>query len=311
VSSAKSVVNFSQVTGMSKKSLSALVLGLLSAAMVYAGSGQTPQEMPLWEKGAPGFETRKDEKETRVDKGKDIILSNIHNPSITVYLPSKDKATGTAVVLAPGGGHNSLWIAHEGYNPAKWLSDHGIAAFVLKYRLAREKGSPYKIDVHAVQDAERALRFVRSKAKEWDINPDRIGIMGFSAGGELVAYLAAKGEKQENGKEDAADSVERQSAWPNFQALVYSGPLGVRGAKVTKDFPPTFIAYGENDKQSAPLTPYYESLKNAGVPAQLYVLPKTGHGFGLRETNKGPSAEWPQRFVDWLIAEKLITEKRS
>ena len=88
-----------------------------------------------------------------------------------------------------------------------------------------------------------------------------------------------------------ADPVEKQSAWPNFQVLIYSGPLGIKDAQVTKDFPPTFIAYGENDKQSAPLTPYYQSLKSAGVPAELYILPKTGHGFGLRETNKGVTAE--------------------
>ena len=286
--------------------LSSLLLGLVASAMVSAGGEQAPKEIPLWEKGAPGFESRKDEKEIRVNKGKDIIINNVNNPSIAVYLPPKEKATGTAVIIAPGGGHNSLWIAHEGYNPAKWLSDHGIAAFVLKYRLAREKGSPYKIADHAVQDGERAIRYVRSKAKDWDIDPERVGIMGFSAGGELAAYLVAKGKKGDKGKEDALDPVERQSAWPNFQALIYSGPLGIKGAKTTKDFPPTFVAYGDGDKQSAPLSPYYESLKAASVPAQLHVLPMAGHGFGLRDTNKGPTAEWPQRFVDWLVAENLL-----
>jgi acetyl esterase/lipase len=286
--------------------IASLVLGLAASAMVTAGDEQAPKEIPLWEKGAPGFESRKDEKEIRVNKGKDIIINNVNNPSIAVYLPPKDKATGTAVIIAPGGGHNSLWIAHEGYNPAKWLSDHGIAAFVLKYRLAREKGSPYKIAIHAVQDGERAIRYVRSHAKEWDINPDQVGIMGFSAGGELAAYLVANGKEKGQGKEDAVDPVDRQSAWPNFQALIYSGPLGIKGAKITKDFPPTFVAYGESDKQSAPLSPYYEALKAAGVPAQLYILPKTGHGFGLRDANKGPAAEWPQRFVDWLAVEKLL-----
>ena len=191
--------------------LNSFVLMLAVSAMAIAGGEQSPKVIPLWEKGAPGFESRKDEKEIRVDKGKDIIINNVNNPSVTVYLPPKEKATGTAVIIAPGGGHNSLWIAHEGYNPAKWLSDHGIAAFVLKYRLAREKGSPYKIDIHAVQDGERAIRFVRSKAADWDIKADRIGIMGFSAGGELAAYLVAKGKKGDQGSADAADPVEKQS----------------------------------------------------------------------------------------------------
>src|SRR5436190_838562 len=126
-----------------------------------------PVEIPLWEKGAPGFEARKDEKEVRdVQKSGEYKVTNVHNPTVTVILP--------------GGGHRELWMMHEGINPGRWLADHGVAACVVKYRLGREKGSPYKLDVHPVQDAQRAIRMVRSRAAEWNVNPNRVGIMGFS-----------------------------------------------------------------------------------------------------------------------------------
>src|SRR5262249_56496734 len=140
--------------------------------------------------------------------------------------PAKDKATGTAVVIAPGGGHRELWVLHEGANEAKWLSDRGIAAFVLKYRLAREKGSPYKIAEHALQDGQRAIRLVRSRAKEWGIDPHRIGLMGFSAGGEVTALVC---NNFDAGQENGSDPVERVSSRPDFQALIYPGPGGIRG----------------------------------------------------------------------------------
>src|SRR5262249_27879058 len=149
------------------------------------------------------------------------------NPTLSVFLPPPEKATGAAVVIAPGGGHRELWVLHEGANPAKWLADHGGAAFVLKYRLRRGRGSPFKNAEQALQDGQRAIRLVRSRAKEWNVNPSRVGMMGFSAGGEVVAMVCNDSGK---GKEDAADPVDRESARPDFQALVYSGPLGIRGA---------------------------------------------------------------------------------
>src|SRR5438067_12790793 len=121
---------------------------------------QATTEVPLWANGAPGFESRRSE----ATIAKDYWIRNVHNPSLTVFLPAKEKATGAAVVICPGGGHRELWVLHEGENVAKWLADRGIAAFVLKYRLAREKGSPYKIAEHALADGQRAVRLVRSKA---------------------------------------------------------------------------------------------------------------------------------------------------
>src|SRR5207248_5117628 len=180
-------------------------------------------------------------------------------------LPPRDKATGAAIVIAPGGGHSSLWVGHEGYSPAEWLSQRGVACFVLKYRLAREKGSPYKIEEHALQDGLRAMRLVRSRAKEWDLDPARVGIMGFSAGGELAALVSAKFDQ---GKPDAEDPVERQSSRPDFQVLIYPGPLGLKGANVTKEQPPAFLCIAGNDNQAVTLTNHYLALRKAGVPAE-------------------------------------------
>jgi endo-1,4-beta-xylanase len=262
-------------------------------------------EVPLWPNGAPGSEGRKDEKEVRtVQKSGEYKVTNVHNPSLTVFLPTKDKATGTAVVIAPGGGHRELWVLHEGENVAKWLNERGIAAFVLKYRLAREKGSTYKIAEHALQDGQRAVRLVRSRAKEWGVNPDRVGLMGFSAGGELTALVCGRAEK---GKDDASDPVDRLSARPDFQALIYSGPQGIRGQAVTKDMPPTFIVVGDNDNAANWLVPHYLSLKKAGVSSELHVYAKTPHGFGFRENKTSrPADAWLQRFEEFLGAEGML-----
>jgi endo-1,4-beta-xylanase len=282
----------------------ALLIPLLFVPAFAFTGGTTPPEIPLWANGAPGFEDRKDEKEGKNVQGMgDIICTNIHNPSITPYLPPKDKATGAAVVIAPGGGHNSLWIVHEGYNVGDWLSQRGVAAFVLKYRLAREKGSPYKIEVHALQDGQRAIRLIRSRAQEWGIDPQRVGILGFSAGGEVVAYACTRFDK---GKDDAADPVERQSCRPDFQALIYPGPLGIRGATLTADVPPAFIAIGETDSQQATLANHYLALRKAKVSAELHVYAKTGHGFGLRPSDTRPAAAWPQRFLEWLGSQGFL-----
>ena len=156
-----------------------------------------PPVIPLWPSGAPGSEG-KTEPEVIVDSGKNGAherrVSRVHNPSLTVYLPPRDKANGTAVVICPGGGHRILAIDHEGYDVARRLNEMGVAAFVLKYRLAQTQGAGYKVDVHALADARRAIRLVRSRAEEWRIDPHRVGLMGFSAGGELTALASTRRE---------------------------------------------------------------------------------------------------------------------
>src|SRR5690349_15209021 len=149
-----------------------------------------------------------------------LKVTSIYNPSITVYLPAREKATGAAVVIAPGGAHRFLNFDQEGTYVAEYLNSIGVAGFVLKYRLAREPGLTYKVEVDALGDAQRAIRLVRSRADEWHINTARVGIMGFSAGGE-VALLAAT--RFDSGKAESADPVERMGSRPDFDALIYPG----------------------------------------------------------------------------------------
>ncbi len=262
----------------------------------------------LWEKGAPGFENRKDEKENHnVQKSGEFSVTNVHNPYFTVFLPPKDKATGAAVVICPGGGHKELWVQHEGENVAKWLAERGVAAFVLRYRLAREKDSEYKIEQHALQDGQRAVRLVRSRAKEWGINPSQIGMMGFSAGGEVVALVSRNSDK---GMEAADDPVERESCRPDFVALVYSGPQGIARQTVAKDNPPTFIVVGDEDNAVTWLVEHYQALKKAGVSSELHVYAKTPHAFGFRaDKTSRPVDAWPQRFHEFLNAEGMLKKE--
>jgi endo-1,4-beta-xylanase len=186
---------------------------------------------------------------------------------------------------------------HEGYNIARWLSEHGIAGFILKYRLARAKDSTYTIEGHSFADTERALRLVRSRAAEWGVNPERIGVIGFSAGGELAALA---GNRYDAGNAAAADPVDRLTSRPAFQALIY--PAIPKDLKFSKDTPPAFLACGENDRPgiSQGLPELYLAMKRAGVSAELHVYAGVGHGFGVRSTTKGPVATWIDRFRDWL-----------
>lgn len=271
-----------------------LALILVTAANLSAGE---PAEIPLWPAGAPGSEGKTEKEVIEKSASGERKVWSIHQPSLTPYLPAKDKATGAAVIIAPGGAHRFLCVDHEGYNVAQWLSERGIAAFVLKNRLAKETNSTYRIEVEALADTQRAVRFVRSQAKEWNINPQSIGVMGFSAGGELAALVSARFD---GGKADAADLVERAGCRPDFQALIYPGRS--RDIQPATNQPPVFLACGYNDRQdiSEGLAELYLRYKRAGVPAELHIYSAAGHGFGLRDSSKGAVAGWPARFSEWL-----------
>ena len=279
-----------------------LAVVLLSGSSCLAAE---PKSIPLWVDGAPGSEARKAELEKAdIGTGKNNV-TNVHNPSITPYLPAADKATGAAIVIAPGGGHRMLCLGHEGNSLGEWFAEHGIAAFVLKYRLAREPDSKYTVDEHAMADMRRAIRVVRSRASEWHVKPDRIGVLGFSAGGELAALAAMKSDA---GDANSSDPVERASCRPDFQALIYPGSSN--RFTVEAGMPPVFIALGAKDRPdiSIGMAELYLKYKQAGIPAELHVYSNAGHGFGYRPQSKSADGAWPLRLREWMVDSKIIDE---
>lgn len=280
--------------------MKAFLFALAATLPALVQAAEPPAAIPLWPKGAPGSETRAAEPEKNV--GSNVV--NIHNPSITPYVPEAAKSTGTAVIICPGGGHSKLCLGHEGYALAQWFQDRGIAAFVLKYRLAREPGSTYTIQDHAMADARRAIRLIRSRAAEWHVNPERLGILGFSAGGELAAFAAMKNDP---GQKDAVDPIEQQSSRPDFQALIYPGTSGLFEAE--KGMPPLFIAAGYGDRKdiSEGMATLYLKYKAAGVKAEMHLYANAGHGFGYKPDAKpSAAARWPDRLTEWLTDSGLL-----
>jgi endo-1,4-beta-xylanase len=291
------------------------LFGLLLSATIAAHAAHPGREILLWPDGAPGSAGKTGDEQVRVVNG-ERVLSNIHKPSLTPYLPLAGQASGCAVIVAPGGGHRELWSDHEGHNVARWLSERGIAAFVLKYRLARETNSTYTVDDHALADMQRALRLVRSRASEWGIATNRIGVMGFSAGGE-VAFLASQrfdgggpltpslspseGERVAEGRvRGNNDPIDQQSSRPAFQALIYPGRL--QRIEPATNSPPVFLVCGYNDRPdiSEGLASVYLKFKQLKVPAELHIYAGSGHGFGLRPNDSKPAAKWIERFEEWL-----------
>jgi acetyl esterase/lipase len=259
-----------------------------------------PLVVPLWPKGAPGFENRKNEPE----QAQDYWVKNIHNPSITVYLPPKEKATGAAVIICPGGGHRLLVYNSEGVLPAQYLNSIGVAAIVLKYRLSREEGSPYSLDKQPQQDAYRAMRLVRSRAKEWGIDPNRLGMLGFSAGGEVVATVAYADGK---GNATAPDPVDRLNGKPDFQMLIYPGPLNIPET-VDATAPPAFLLAANNDVCcSEPIVKLLRAYRQAKVPVEVHIYTQGSHGFNMGQRSKLASiSSWPQRMADWLADNNIL-----
>jgi acetyl esterase/lipase len=262
------------------------------------------EEIRLWAHGAPGSEseTAPEVFQIKANPKLPARFTVVHYPSIYVFLPPKDKANGLAVVVAPGGGHSQLVMEHEGYDIAEWLNQNGIAAFVLKYRLARAKESHYTVTGNALPDAARAMRMVRSRAKEWEVDPARIGFMGFSAGGEVAALIETRFDA---GNDSSTDPIERVSSRPDFAVVVYPG---FRPGTITvpKDAPATFLVCADNDRSHVVTTVnLYLDLEKQGVSAEMHIYASGGHGFGMRQTGL-PAASWPDRLTQWMVDRKLL-----
>ena len=207
-----------------------------------------------------------------------------------------------AVVVAPGGGHSQLVIDKEGWQIADWLNQNGMAAFVLKYRLAWAKDSHYTVPGHALPDAARAMRLVRSRAKEWGVDPARIGFMGFSAGGEVAVLMETRFDA---GNDSANDPIERASSRPDFAVVVYPG---FRPGTITvpKDAPPTFLVCADDDRSHVVTTVnLYLDLEKQGVSSEMHIYASGGHGFAMRPSAL-PAATWPDRLKQWMVDRKLL-----
>jgi len=280
------------------------LLSVVATALL-AATGPYDMQAPivyLWPNGAPGWEGKTAPERWIEGATPDAFhrVTDVHNPSLAVYLPPRDKATGAACIIAPGGGHRYLVMDLEGRFVAEKLNGMGIAGFVLKSRLANAEGSTYKVDRESLADTQRAIRLVRSRAKEWGIDPARVCIMGFSAGGQLAALA----ENQfYSGNPAAADPIDRMSSRPDLAVLGYPGVQGWKNP-IAKDAPPTFLFVNNDDSLSTAATEYYLALKKAGVTAEFHAFRRGGHGVGMTgrtaEFSSMPESMWPSLVEAWM-----------
>jgi acetyl esterase/lipase len=260
----------------------------------------SPQVVALWPDGPPGFESRRNEAE----RAESYWVRNIHQPSLTVFRPPPEKATGAAVVICPGGGHRELVFNAEGVEPGRYLASLGVTAFALKYRLGREEGTPYSVDKHARQDGQRAMRLVRSRAKEWNVDPDRIGMAGFSAGGEVLAMTTFG---PTDGDSSASDPIDRASCRPDFLIIIYPGPLGFPETVATNSPPAFFLAAVDDAGPARLISTLVPEFRSARVPVEAHLLAKGGHAFNMGNRSRFAAVKgWPQRMADWLSDMELL-----
>jgi acetyl esterase/lipase len=245
------------------------------------------------------------------------LVTNVSKPTITIYRPAKDKDTGAAILICPGGGYWNLYWELEGEEVAAWLTSQGVTGIILKYRVPRRpdepKGEPAR---RPLQDAQRAVSLVRSKAREWGIDPRRIGMVGFSAGGHLAIATATRFEKRTY---EPADDIDKVSCRPDFAIAAYSGYLKARdkdelapGLRIPAGTPPIFLAHGGADIISPPEHSVflYLALKRAGIPAELHVYAGAAHDFGVRKVAH-PCSTWTGRCTDWLRSQGFLKPARA
>jgi acetyl esterase/lipase len=297
-----------------------IILPLLMTAIATLSEAAPPVVIPLWPEGVPGTKAIGDERHESGGR-----ISNVSEPTLTVYAPAVDRPNGTAVIIAPGGGYGMLSTEREGVQYANWLSTQGVTSFVLKYRM-KEFGHPAPL-----QDVLRAVRLVRSRAAEFKVNPARLGVMGSSAGGHLAASAGTLFDHADGRTGAALDAT---SARPDFLILMYpvitmDDPHAHAGSRrnllgekptpgllqlasmekqVTAATPPTLLIHTQED-QSVPVENsilFYQALTRAKVPAEMYLFERGGHGMGMKD-GLGTSSEWPARAAEWLRNRGLLT----
>jgi acetyl esterase/lipase len=243
-----------------------------------------------------------------------IVVNNVSQPTMTVY-PASGRNTGVAVVVFPGGGYQCLAMDLEGTEICDWLASRGITAVLLKYRVPVKRVGPYGESPPALEDAQRTVGLVRFHAAEWQINPHKIGVIGFSAGGHMVAATSTHFDKRSY---PAVDEADKASCRPDFAIALYPGHLSAQKdepvalnphIRVTSKTPPTFLVQAEDDHVDGvgQALVYYLALKKAGVPVEMHLYAQGGHAFGLRRT-KFPITEWPQLVEKWLGTIGMIPE---
>ena len=300
------------------------VLYLVSLTALSLSAMAQNQTLQLWPAGKiPNAIPNSIEEKSETTNGI-MRISNVTVPTLTAYLPAKEKATGAAVMICPGGGYSILAAQHEGSELAEWFKERGVAAFVLKYRLPNEKAMTHQHEV-PLMDAMKGMKIIRENASKWNIAPDQIGVMGFSAGGHLAATLSTHYDKGENASEVSK---------PNFALLLYPvitfhQPNAHNGSRdkllgpdksdelidyysnekqITETTPPTFLIHAQDDK-SVPVQNsinYFLALKEHNVPAELHIYPTGGHGFAMRTDGKGSVANWPTALEGWLKSRGLM-----
>ena len=281
---------------------------------------QAQNIVKLWPNGTPGEVVSPKPEETFDGRR----VRYVSEPTLTIYLPAKGQNTGVAVIICPGGGYGIEAMDHEGYDVAEFLQNHGIAGIVLKYRL------PYGHSELPLNDAQQAMRLVRFYAEEWGIDPSKVGIAGFSAGGHLASTLSTHFD---SGKKESESAIDKLSCRPDFSILLYPvvtfkeewGHMGSREnligktndwkiiepfcneLQVTKQTPPAFIALADDDTAVKPRNSieYYLALKREGISAELHIFKEGGHGFGMHKTGKAHD-QWPLMVVEWMKAMKYI-----
>jgi acetyl esterase/lipase len=282
--------------------ITSLLLLSLCLLSPLARAADEPPTMNVWPAKPPG-DTGTIGAEQWGQNGKPSKrVTNVTIPTLTVFRPEKDKDTGVAVIVCPGGGYKALMMDYEGEDVAKWLNSLGVTGIVLKYRVPAPEGVPAHLP--ALQDAQRAMSIVRSKAKEWNLDEKRIGMLGFSAGAHLTAAASTNFDQRAY---DPIDETDKISCRPDFGIVIYPGGMFDKASgqlkpeiRVSAQTPPTFIVQANDDKVNPENSVlYYLALKRAGVAAEVHIYAAGGHGFGMKPSDK-PVATWPMRLEEWM-----------